>query len=162
DLHSVQPVFAGGGAVQAAQDVHQRALARAAGAHERDHLAPVDGERNALEHGHVDLAEVIGLVNFVEADELHGHHLPLRPPPPPNCGWNGLDWPPDAPAREPVSAMTSSSPSWREPLTSSVTMPSLRPVRMRTGLTYSPDTTQTVALWTGVDSGPGRVVGAVV
>ena len=58
--------------VEAAEDVHQRGLARAGGAHQRDHLAALDRQRDALEHRHVDLAEVVGLVDVFEADEFHG------------------------------------------------------------------------------------------
>ena len=60
-----------GRAVEAAEDVHQRALARAAGAHQRDELAALDRQRDALEHGHVDLAEVVGLGDVVEPDQVH-------------------------------------------------------------------------------------------
>ena len=41
-------------------------------AHQRDELAALDGERDALEHGHVDLAEVVGLADVFELDEFHG------------------------------------------------------------------------------------------
>ena len=40
DLPAVEPVLAGGGVVEAPEDVHERALARAARAHERHQLAP--------------------------------------------------------------------------------------------------------------------------
>ena len=35
-------------------------------------LAPGDGQRDALEHRHVNLAEVVCLVNILQFDELHG------------------------------------------------------------------------------------------
>ena len=93
----VQPVFAGGGVIQAAQNVHQGALARAASAHQGDHLAAGDGHGHTLEHRDVDVADVIRLVNIMQFDEFHvcicsirgsygrdgGPPPPLGPPAPP-------------------------------------------------------------------------------
>src|SRR5262249_54578972 len=79
DLLAVQPVAAGGGAVQAAQDVHQRGLARARGAHEGDHLAAVDAQGDALEHRHVDLPQVVRLADVVQLDQFHVDRPPVGP-----------------------------------------------------------------------------------
>ncbi len=46
-LLAVEPELAGAGPVEAAQDVHQRGLARAGGPHQGHHFAPVDRERHA-------------------------------------------------------------------------------------------------------------------
>ena len=101
DLVAVQPVLAGGRVVQAAEDVHQGALPRAADAHERDQLAAVNGERDPLQHRQVNLAEVIGLVDVLESEQFHAAILCLTLPPAGdgpldyllrggNCGVNGL------------------------------------------------------------------------
>ena len=66
-------IFARTGPVEAAQDVHQRGLAGAGGAHQRHHLAAIDRERDALEHRDVDLAQVIGLGDVFQPDEFHGY-----------------------------------------------------------------------------------------
>ena len=55
-LLTVQPVAAGAGPVQTAQDVHQRGLAGAGSAHQGDHLAALNRKRHALEYRHVDFA----------------------------------------------------------------------------------------------------------
>ena len=57
--------------VQAAQDVHQGGLARARRAHQRHHLAVVDGERNAAKHRDFHFAQVIGLVDVFQPDQFH-------------------------------------------------------------------------------------------
>ena len=67
----IQPVFATRGPVQTAQDVHERALARPAGTHQRDHFAALHLQRNVLEHGNLQFAPVIGLLDVFEPDEFH-------------------------------------------------------------------------------------------
>ena len=79
NLLPVQPILAGGRVVQAAQDVHQRALAGAAGAHQGDQFAAGNSQRNALEHRHVHLAEVVRLVNVLQFYKVHEHPLNLKP-----------------------------------------------------------------------------------
>ena len=71
-LLAVEPVLARAGPVEAAEDVHQRGLAGARGAHQRDHLAAGDGQRDALEHRDVDFAQVIGLGDVFEPNQFHG------------------------------------------------------------------------------------------
>ena len=71
DLLAVEPVLARGGVVQAAQDVHQRALAGATGAHERHQLAPGDVSEIPLSTGRSHLAQVVGLVNVLQFNQIH-------------------------------------------------------------------------------------------
>ena len=86
-LLAVEPELARGGPVEAAEDVHQRGLAGAGGAHQRHHLARLDRQRDAVEHRDVDFAQVIGLRDVFQPDEFHGTSSlpPLR-----NLGANGL------------------------------------------------------------------------
>ena len=70
-LLPVQHIPAAGGPVKAAQDIHERAFAGAGGARERHQLALLDRERDALEHRHVKLAQMIGLVYIVKLDYIH-------------------------------------------------------------------------------------------
>ena len=44
NILAIEPVLAGSRPVEAAQDVHQRALARAGSTHEGDQLAPGNGQ----------------------------------------------------------------------------------------------------------------------
>jgi acyl-CoA thioesterase-1 len=71
NLLAIEPVFAGRGVVETPEDVHERALARATGAHQGDELAARDVHGHALEDRHVDFAEVVGLVDVSEFDQLH-------------------------------------------------------------------------------------------
>ena len=71
-LLAVEPILARSRMVEAAEDVHQRGLAGARGAHQRHHLAAVDRERDAAQHRDVDFAQVIGLVDVFESDQFHG------------------------------------------------------------------------------------------
>src|SRR5690606_16143223 len=50
DVASLEQVLAGGGPVEAAEDVHQRRLARARGAHDGHELARVDLQVDAVQH----------------------------------------------------------------------------------------------------------------
>ena len=61
DVDPVEEELAAGGYVEAADDVHQRRLARAGGAHDRDEVAPLDDERDAAEGVHLDVAHHVGL-----------------------------------------------------------------------------------------------------
>ena len=63
NVFAVQPVFASGGMIEAAQDVHQGALAGTAGAHQCYQLSRRDAQRNAVEHWQVHLAQVVCLTN---------------------------------------------------------------------------------------------------
>ena len=55
--------------VEAAEDVHQRRLARARRAHDRDELALVDGQRDAAQRVHLDVAQLVDLGDPVELDD---------------------------------------------------------------------------------------------
>src|SRR5205823_3881305 len=80
DVLAVEPVAARGGPVQAAEGVHQRALARAGGAHQGDHLAARDPQGHALQDRQVHLAQLVGLVDIFELDNAHGSRLFLPSP----------------------------------------------------------------------------------
>ena len=67
---AVQGVGAGGGNVQAAQDVHERGLAGAGDAHDCDHFAAGDAEVHAVEGGDLHAAQVVNLGYPFEDD--HG------------------------------------------------------------------------------------------
>ena len=73
DVGAVHHGAAGAGAVEAAEDVDERGLAGAGGAHDGDPLAGVHGKRDLIERA--DSAEFFG-----EFFDLHkrGHHSPLR------------------------------------------------------------------------------------
>ena len=58
DVGAVEDVRAGGRAVEAADDVHQRRLAGAGRSHDGHELAGVDAQVDAVERAHFDLAEV--------------------------------------------------------------------------------------------------------
>ena len=72
DVPAVHPVAAGGRAVQEPQQVDQRRLARARRPHQRDHLPAHDRERDPPEHGHLDRAPHVDLVDIAQRDEVHG------------------------------------------------------------------------------------------
>ena len=76
NVHAVQQIIAAGRAVEAADHVHQRGFARAAGAHEGDKFAGQDFQRHAAHGMHLHLAGVIGLVDVFEFDD--GIHLMWR------------------------------------------------------------------------------------
>ena len=71
-LLAVEPELARTWPVEAAQDVHERRLAGARGPHQGHHFAAGNGQGNALEHGHVHFAKVVGLGDVFQADELAG------------------------------------------------------------------------------------------
>src|SRR4051812_49311771 len=101
-------------------------------AHESDHLSACDAGRHALEHGNVDLAEMIGLANIAEGDEVHGYP-PFFVPAPNIFGAKGLAVSSFLDTRRAPTTMT--SPSLRSPATTSVCRPSVSPVLMTTGRT---------------------------
>jgi hypothetical protein len=85
-----QTVGAAGGLIEAAEDVHQRALARARSAHDRDELAGVDVEAHAAQGMHLLVAHRVGLDQVAGFDQA-GHlgvaartaaEAPCRPPGP--------------------------------------------------------------------------------
>ncbi len=79
-------VAAAAGAVEAAQDVHQRRLARARGADDREHLAVADVEVHVLEHLHPRLARGEAAPDAAQRQQglpwpLRHGPLPRRSPP---------------------------------------------------------------------------------
>src|SRR2546423_3209683 len=80
DVIAVQDVATRGRLVEAADQVHQRALARTRGAHDGDELTLRDMKGKALERRHLHLAGAVDL-----RDPLEGDHPPpprTTPPPP--------------------------------------------------------------------------------
>ncbi len=69
DRLAVQPVLAGRGRVEATDDVHQRGLARAGGAHDGDILALPDDEVDAPQRIDLDLSQVVDLVDPLGPDD---------------------------------------------------------------------------------------------
>ena len=137
-LAAVEPVVTGGRPIEAAEDIHQRAFARARRAHERDQLAALDRERDPVQHRDVHFAQVVGLADVVQANEFHRSQ---------SLSFNSLDWdrplprkrggasglvtsPPLAAGACRFSPTTISSPSWISPPVISVTevVKSLTPV----------------------------------
>src|SRR2546425_578996 len=118
DVLPGEDVLAGVGDVEAADDVHERRLARARRAHDRDELALVDVEVDPLERVHdVVLAHAVGLRDPAKLDD-GGPELLHRTTGPPGPGPN----PPGrfvAPARG--CGSTTTWPSSR-PLLTSVTV----------------------------------------
>src|SRR5439155_10416685 len=111
-------------AIEASEDVHQRTLARARRAHQRDQLTALDLERHAFEHGQVELAQVIGLGDVLQADEVHGFVDQRRPR---NCGAKGLRACSLLAPAAAASPMMTCWPSFRSPETTSVLMVSVTP-----------------------------------
>ena len=81
DVLPLQQVAAGGGAVEAAEQVHQRRLARARGPHDGDELALRDLERDAAERRQLDVAHPVDLGDVLQLDQGGLGHLvpPLEP-----------------------------------------------------------------------------------
>src|SRR4051794_24974109 len=82
DVDAVEFVRAVGGTVEAAEDVHQRRLAGAGGAHHGDELPLIDEEVDASERAHFDLAHRIDLGQALDFDDFIRHYRPPLPPPP--------------------------------------------------------------------------------
>ncbi len=72
NLLVLEPIPAGRGMIEAAQQVHQRGLARAGGPHQGHHFPFPDFERHAPQDGHVDLTQMVGLGDVFETDQGHG------------------------------------------------------------------------------------------
>src|SRR6185503_4863702 len=145
----VEEVASGGRPIEAAEQVHERRLAGARRAGERDELAGRDVERDAAQRLHLHLAEVVGLRQVANGDDRVHRPAPRAPPaapapaprfaPPPRrpngisgdvvlgcAAAPGCDMP-----------VTTWSPSFTSPSTIAVIAPSLTPVCTRTG-TNSP------------------------
>ena len=69
DVFAVEPVLAARWRVQAAEDVHQRGLARSRRAHDGHELAALDGHVDAAQGLHRVLPRVVGLGDRLELDE---------------------------------------------------------------------------------------------
>ena len=69
DLLAVEPVFAAGGRVEAAEQVHHGGLARARGPHDGHILVPADVERHAPEREDPLLAHLVLARQVADADD---------------------------------------------------------------------------------------------
>ena len=70
-LFALQQVTAAGGAIEAAERVHQRRLSGARGAHQGHVFAAVDVQRDALQGVDLDFAERVGLADVAQLDQRH-------------------------------------------------------------------------------------------
>ena len=68
DQASCEPVLAGCGRIQAANQIHERGFSRAGRTHDGDVLAAIDGEIDAAQGGDVFVAHAIGLGEAFGAD----------------------------------------------------------------------------------------------
>ena len=59
--------------VQATQEVHQRTLAGTACTHQRNEFTAGNVQCYPTEHRHRNLAEVVGLVNVFQFDQIHDY-----------------------------------------------------------------------------------------
>src|SRR5262249_54577719 len=149
EVHRVEQVRAAAGQVQAAEDVHQRALARARGAHDGHIFATPHRQRHAAQGGDCDRAQLVGLLHPIQGDDRSGHGAPpplkVLPPgrPPPPCR------PPPPPGEEPaeLDRPTASTTCWPadRPETIWVDWSPTSPVTTRTVTRRRPDRTVTVA-----------------
>ena len=71
DILAHEPVGAGGGAIQAAEDVHQRGLARPRRAHDRKVLARIDLQAHPVQDLDVEVPGVEGLGHIRQLDQRH-------------------------------------------------------------------------------------------
>src|SRR5215472_17487804 len=149
DVHPVEQVPAAAGQVQAAEDVHQRALARARRAHDGHVFAALHRQRDAGQRRDLDRAQPVGLLHPIQGDDRSGHGAPPPPKvpplgrPPPPCS------PPPPPGEEPAeldrpTARTTCWPADR-PETIWVDWSPTSPVTTRTVTRRRPDRTVTVA-----------------
>src|SRR5579884_97137 len=146
-LDAVELVATARGLVEAADGVHQRRLARARGAHDRDEFAAADADRHAAQGMHFDVAESVDLRDVADQDnrwrrlavQLRLLYRMIMPPPKPPPG------PPAVGARVCVVGMTTWSPSARPSLIS-VIWSLLIPRRMTRGSTV-PSGVSTSTTW---------------
>src|SRR5688500_10572246 len=75
---AVEEVLAAAGPVEAAEDVHERGLARARGAHDGDELAGADVEVDAVQHLDLELAVLERLRNPFQLDHRRGPIFGMR------------------------------------------------------------------------------------
>ena len=76
DVHAVEQVAARGGPVEAAERVHERGLAGAAGAHDGHKLALVQLQGDAADGVHLHLARIVDAVDVLKLDD--GGHAEAR------------------------------------------------------------------------------------
>src|SRR5258705_2858394 len=136
----VQEVASGGRPIEAAEQVHERRLAGARRAGERDELARRDIQRDAAQRLHLQLAEVVAFRQVTNRDDRVHRPAPrfaFAPPPRRPNGISGDVVLVCAVAPGWDMPVTTWSPSFRSPSTIAVIAPSVTPVRTRTG-TNSP------------------------
>src|SRR5258705_11967468 len=155
----VQEVASGGRPIEAAEQMHERRLAGARRASERDELARRDIQRDAAQRLHLQLAEVVAFRQVTNRDDrVHrpappaapgpeGPGLPATPAPAPRFAFAPPPRRPNGISGDVVLVcavapgwdipVTTWSPSFRSPSTIAVIAPSVTPVRTRTG-TNSP------------------------
>ena len=73
DVQALEEVLAARGAVERADDVHHRRLARARGAHDRHELALIDREVDVGERVEGRLARTVALADVAQFNEPFGH-----------------------------------------------------------------------------------------
>src|SRR5580765_6464128 len=130
DRAAVEAVFAAGGAVEAADQVHEGGLARPGRAHDRYELAFADAHADAVERAHLGVAHAVELDQVARLDQ-HQKKRGRGRPPPAGC------------EAEPPVPMTTSVPSVSSPAISSVVEPSVSPRRTSRGLGSPPSSTYT-------------------
>src|SRR5262249_4494624 len=72
-IEPVEEVLAARRPIEAAENRHQRRLARSRRADDRDQLAALDGERDAAQRVDVDAADVIGAHGAADVDDRVSH-----------------------------------------------------------------------------------------
>ena len=86
DRDAFEQVAAAGRLVQAAQNIHERGFAAAAGAHDGDKLAPLDADVDAAQGMHLGFAQIVVLVHVVDLNQAAASGFAGRL----YCGlWNG-------------------------------------------------------------------------
>src|SRR5699024_4787959 len=116
DVFAGQTVCTGRRQIEAADDVHQRRLAGAGRAHDRDIFARIDGQRDVLEHRDLHFALQVGLVDVLQ---LQNH----SPAPPITASL--LSGTATAPASASASAVPPVSSETTVPLSAAPSMPSV-------------------------------------
>ena len=74
DVLPAEEIFAGGRAVEAAEDVEEGGFSRAGRAHDGDVGTGFDDETDAAERVNLDVAHRVGLVELLDADDFAGSH----------------------------------------------------------------------------------------
>ena len=78
DADAVQFVMAGGGRVEAADQVHQRGFAGAGRPHDGDVFAALDFQRHVAQGVDGFRAHLVAARNVLKADQAHGHVMVKR------------------------------------------------------------------------------------